>query len=292
MLGCLRELDAALRERGARLFVRRGRPEDELPRLAREVGATSVHLTADVSPWARARDARVTEALRGLGVDVHAAPGGAVVDDPAAIRTQQDRPYTVFSPFARAWLRAGRRAPVRPPAELRAPARPAAGDLPGLEELGLDPSDALARPRRRARRGRRAPAARELPALRPGDVRRPARPAGGRLVAPVPLPALGLRLPARARPPRRRAGGRRRAGLPHRAGLARLLRGGARALPARDPARVPGALPRPRVGAPGRRSSRRGSRAAPGSRWSTPACASSWPRAGCTTASAWSSARS
>ena len=146
MLGCLRELDAALKERGARLFVRRGRPEDELPRLAREVGATSVHLTGDVSPWARARDARVTEALRGLGVDVHAAPGGAVVDDPAAIRTRQDRPYTVFSPFARAWLRAGRRAPVRPPAELRAPARPAAGDLPGLEELGLDPSDALAHP--------------------------------------------------------------------------------------------------------------------------------------------------
>ena len=40
MLGCLRELDAALKERGARLFVRRGRPEDELPRLAREVGAS------------------------------------------------------------------------------------------------------------------------------------------------------------------------------------------------------------------------------------------------------------
>src|SRR5215218_2670755 len=56
MLGCLRALDAGLRERGARLVVRRGRPEAELPRLAREAGAHAVHFTADVSPWARARD--------------------------------------------------------------------------------------------------------------------------------------------------------------------------------------------------------------------------------------------
>ena len=139
MLGCLRELDAALKERGARLFVRRGRPEDELPRLAREVGATSVHLTGDVSPWARARDARVTEALRGLGVDVHAAPGGAVVDDPAAIRTRQDRPYTVFSPFARAWLRAGRRARSAPrPSCARRRARPRA-TCPGSRSSAWTP---------------------------------------------------------------------------------------------------------------------------------------------------------
>src|SRR4051812_3876688 len=97
MLGCLAELDAGLRERGARLFVRRGRPEHEVPRLAREVGATSVHLTADVSPWARARDGRVAQALNAAGIGVHAAPGAGVVDDPAAIRTRQGHPYTVFS---------------------------------------------------------------------------------------------------------------------------------------------------------------------------------------------------
>src|SRR4051794_17634051 len=180
MLACLRELDAALRDRGARLFVRRGRPEEELPRLAREVRAGTVHLTADVSPWARARDARVAAALGAAGVEVHAAPGAGVVDDPAAILTGQGRPYTVFSPFARAWLRVPRRAPVRAPAELRAPSRPPAGDLPGLAALGLDPSDVLDAP---AAEPGEAAARRRLTAFLRSDLEgyhdRRDRPAGG-----------------------------------------------------------------------------------------------------------------
>src|SRR3954451_21232177 len=47
LLECLRDLDGALRERGSGLVVRRGAPERELPALAREVGATEVHSTAD-----------------------------------------------------------------------------------------------------------------------------------------------------------------------------------------------------------------------------------------------------
>src|SRR5688572_829164 len=64
MLGCLRELDAGLRERGSGLVVREGRPEAVLADLAGEVGAEAVLWTSDVSPYARVRDRRVTEALR------------------------------------------------------------------------------------------------------------------------------------------------------------------------------------------------------------------------------------
>ena len=39
MLGCLRDLDASLRDRGAALHVAEGRPEDVLPALAAEAGA-------------------------------------------------------------------------------------------------------------------------------------------------------------------------------------------------------------------------------------------------------------
>ncbi|MEJ5222689.1 MAG: deoxyribodipyrimidine photo-lyase, partial [Tepidiforma sp.] len=42
LLASLRELDAALRARGARLHVRIGRPADEVPRFARDVGASAV----------------------------------------------------------------------------------------------------------------------------------------------------------------------------------------------------------------------------------------------------------
>ena len=69
MLGCLRDLDASLRERGSGLVVRHGRPADELVALAGEAGARAVLWTSDVAPYARARDTRVTEALREAGVE-------------------------------------------------------------------------------------------------------------------------------------------------------------------------------------------------------------------------------
>ena len=72
MLECLRDLDESLRERGGTLVVRRGAPERELPKLAREAGADAVYFTADVSPYARQRAKRVRAAL-----DARAAPARA-----------------------------------------------------------------------------------------------------------------------------------------------------------------------------------------------------------------------
>ena len=116
MLGCLRELDEALSARGGGLVVRRGRPERELPALAREVGASAVLWSADVSPYARARDARVRDALRGLGVAAEPLGGTYVVDDVTAPGTQR-----VFSPYFRAWQRQPRRDPLPAPERCLAP---------------------------------------------------------------------------------------------------------------------------------------------------------------------------
>ncbi len=117
MLGCLRALDAQLRERGSGLVVRDGRPERELVKLAREVGAQAVLWTSDVSPYARARDARVTAALREAGVDA-VAQGGSYVVDVARPRTQGGTPFAVFTPFHRRWRALPRRTVLRAPATL------------------------------------------------------------------------------------------------------------------------------------------------------------------------------
>jgi len=135
MLGCLAELDGALRERGGKLVVRFGRPEEQIGKLCADVGAQDLYFTADVAPWARRRDQRVIDALE--HVRAHPMPGACVVDDPAAIRTQTGRPYTVFSPFARAWRTVPRRALLNAPQEIRTPANVNAGSLPSLDELGL-----------------------------------------------------------------------------------------------------------------------------------------------------------
>jgi deoxyribodipyrimidine photo-lyase len=135
MLGCLAELREALRDRGGKLVVRFGRPEEEVPRLCAEVGAGDLYFTADVSPWARARDQRVIDAVE--HVRTHPLPGACVVDDPAAIRTKQDTPYTVFSPFERTWRTVKRRAVLQAPRTVATPTSIRAGTLPSLEEVGL-----------------------------------------------------------------------------------------------------------------------------------------------------------
>jgi deoxyribodipyrimidine photo-lyase len=137
MLGCLRALDAALRERGSGLVVRHGTPEDEVVAVAREAGAAAVSWTSDVAPYARRRDARVTDALRAAGVAARPRDGGYLVDV-ATPRTQGGGPYTVFSPFHRAIEGLPRRPVHRAPETL--PALPGGlrkGRLPSAEALGI-----------------------------------------------------------------------------------------------------------------------------------------------------------
>lgn len=139
LLECLAELDEALSDRGAALVIRHGPPERELSILAREASATAVHFTRDVSPFARRRGERTRRAFADAGVEVIGHPGLNAVDDVAEVRTQQGRPYTVFSPFHRNWLDQGRRDELDAPSELPGlPSRLARGRLPSLASLGLE----------------------------------------------------------------------------------------------------------------------------------------------------------
>ncbi|HVF77416.1 MAG TPA: deoxyribodipyrimidine photo-lyase [Solirubrobacteraceae bacterium] len=151
MLGCLRALDVALRRCGSGLVIRHGRPERELVALAEEAGAEAVLWTSDVSPYARARDERVAQALRGAGLKP-LPQGGNYVVDVSRPRTQGGDPYSVFSPFHRLWRGIERRTVHRAPARLaplpgglrkgRLPAPPPGGGLP---EPHCEPGEPAAR---------------------------------------------------------------------------------------------------------------------------------------------------
>ncbi len=127
--GCLADLDGALRERGAALVVRHGRPEQLVPQLARELGAAAVLWTSDVSPFARRRDSAVSAALTAAGVQACPQPGGYCADV-SAPRTKAGRPMTVFTPFWRVQRELPRRAPLPAPARLRLPNGLDPGELP------------------------------------------------------------------------------------------------------------------------------------------------------------------
>jgi deoxyribodipyrimidine photo-lyase len=175
LLDCLAELDASLRARGSGLVVRHGPPERELAKL----GADEVYASADVGPFALAREERVRALM-----PLHTFPGVAAVDDLDAVRTQAGRPYTVFSPFHRTWLGEPRRDVLGAPRKL--PPLPGGlrkGRLPSLRSLGLaqevaePPRGGEREARRLLRRGSRLSpylhlgcvSARELEARREGD---------------------------------------------------------------------------------------------------------------------------
>jgi deoxyribodipyrimidine photo-lyase len=139
LLECLAELDGALRDRGSRLFVRRGSPSREIARLAQEAGAETVHVSADVSPFARRRDVGVRRALGEHGVEFVTHPGLFALDALEPVRTGQGKPYTVFTPFYKSWLGRARRETTGAPRTLPPTGRQASGgSLPTLKSLGLE----------------------------------------------------------------------------------------------------------------------------------------------------------
>jgi deoxyribodipyrimidine photo-lyase len=143
LFGCLRTLDAELSRRGSGLVLRRGAPEHELRKLAAAVGARAVLWTSDVSPYARRRDAAVTEALREEGVQ--AVPcTGTYARDVSKVRTQGGDAFTVFTPYWKAWERVAAREVHGAPRTM-APL-PRGLDRGALPERGHGPGEALGAP--------------------------------------------------------------------------------------------------------------------------------------------------
>jgi deoxyribodipyrimidine photo-lyase len=138
LLGSLASLDAALRGRGARLHVRVGDPRTVVPAIAGEVGASDVYVSRDPSPYGRARDQVVAEALAARGVGFH-PKRGVLVHEPDEVLTRDGGSFGVYSPFRRAWEALPRRAVLPAPAEVWTlpEDRLDAGALPTLVDLGL-----------------------------------------------------------------------------------------------------------------------------------------------------------
>jgi deoxyribodipyrimidine photo-lyase len=97
LLGGLRALDADLRARGSRLIVRQGHPRDELASLLAETGADAIYAEEDVSPYARRRDGQIAADLPLRLIS------SLTVHPPMTVVKPNRTPYTVFTPFSRAW---------------------------------------------------------------------------------------------------------------------------------------------------------------------------------------------
>ncbi|MEA4909620.1 MAG: deoxyribodipyrimidine photo-lyase [Anaerolineaceae bacterium] len=122
----LHDLDARLRRLGSRLIVRRGPAETVLVQLVQQTGATAIFAGADYSPYARRRDERVKRE----GLPLVLVEPGVTARSPESVLTANGRPYTVFTPYSRAW----RAVPLD---AALSPAPRALPPVPSLESLSL-----------------------------------------------------------------------------------------------------------------------------------------------------------
>jgi deoxyribodipyrimidine photo-lyase len=134
MREALLDLDGRLKAIDARLFLRRGQVVEEAIRVARECGATSFHVAADWSAYARRREQGLRSACAAAGIEFTAHPGVTILDPGAVTPTGGDH-FKVFSPYHRAWSAAPWRETLGAPRKLSAPPGLTAGELPPLAKL-------------------------------------------------------------------------------------------------------------------------------------------------------------
>ena len=97
-----------------RLLLTRGRPEEQIPRIAEEIEASSVHISEDFAQFGKRRDERVRAALGSVAL---VATGSPYLVSPGRVTKNDGSPYQVFTPFLRRWRDLGWGAPAKSTAE-------------------------------------------------------------------------------------------------------------------------------------------------------------------------------
>jgi len=134
LLDALRDLDASLATRGARLVLRSGDIVAETVELARRARAEAIFVAEDASGYAQRRRQRLEHACRRHRMALRVTPG-VTVAPLRSIETSSGGHYSVFTPFYRAWSHARRRPFEAPPPRLAMPSGLSRGRLPALSAL-------------------------------------------------------------------------------------------------------------------------------------------------------------
>ena len=143
ILRTLRELSAALTKLNIPLLIERTETFADAPetlaRIAARHRCASLHYAREYEVNEARRDAAVAARLARDNVSVHAVDDQCIIE-PGAVKTGEDRFYTVFTPFKKAWYRAveerGMVAPlpsISKQAPLEVSPSPIPDSLPGFE---------------------------------------------------------------------------------------------------------------------------------------------------------------
>ena len=93
----LHVLDKELHKRGSHLVIRKGKPLEALRQLIQQTGATEIFAEEDFTPYARKRDSEIEHHLPLTLVN------GQTVHHPTSVLKADGKPYTVYTPYSKAW---------------------------------------------------------------------------------------------------------------------------------------------------------------------------------------------
>ncbi len=131
----LTSLDAALREKGSRLILRRGKSDEQLAKIAEESGARQVHCLHHYEPWWRNAERAVAKHLDLICHD------GNYLAPPGSVTTGSGTLYKIYTPFWRALKeRMPPPTPTNRPRDIAAPPKwPASDKLADWDLLPTNP---------------------------------------------------------------------------------------------------------------------------------------------------------
>jgi len=139
------ELQRSIEEMGGGLHVLHGRARDLIPQLAHRLGVQAVYANHDYEPQANDRDFSIARELATEGRALHTFKD-QVIFEKNEVLTRDGRPFTVFTPYKRAWLAKfdpfyAKGYPVDRYRDslIRAERK----NLPALEDLGFRPTNLL-----------------------------------------------------------------------------------------------------------------------------------------------------
>jgi len=98
----LRNLRSLNDQMGGALVVLHGKPEEQIPRLAKALDVTDVHCARDFAPYGRARDQQVAAALAANGRRLVGSDSPYVID-PGVVLKDDGTALRVFTPFYKRW---------------------------------------------------------------------------------------------------------------------------------------------------------------------------------------------
>ena len=138
LCGCLSSLAQNLAAIGGRLVIRRGSAVEELAKLVNETGAQEIFFNRDPDPFGRRIEAELWAFGEKAGIEI-AGFWDATVHEPGEVLNSSGEPFRVFSPYARAWAKAGKIKPQGRVRGLKVADGVASLPLPTLETWRLQP---------------------------------------------------------------------------------------------------------------------------------------------------------